>query len=799
MLYTYFKLAWRNLLKNKTTSFVSIVSLALGICCFFLLGTYIINELRFDSFHKKADRIVFMSFGYKAPSEEEFTETPWTPNAAVPAFAEQFPEIEKGVRLYKRGSEEHKVPVQYKGKVFNEDGLVFADEPFFDVFSFDFIKGNPAVALKEPNSIVITESTAKRYFGEEEALGESLTMNNTPWKVTGVIKDIPSYSQIQFNIIGPYHSLSRFKNVSWGAANDISYLLLKSPDDIAAVQSKIDNYLKEQFAEEIAAGYQAKFPLQKLLDVRLHSPVMGGPKQIYIYLLSVVAISLLLIACINFGNLIMTKSSERAHEIGVRKVIGASRKHIFTQFVTESFFTSIIALLVGTIGAILLIPVFNSYTGIQLSLESWKGGWFILIIILLFLCISFISGGAPAWILSSVKPTDSLKGKISNSKKGALLSKILIIFQFSLSLLFIISTLIVNGQMRYLQSKDTGISRSKVIVLDASELAVTNLISFKNTLTSNNNIQGVTASYDSPVNINGGYTLETNINSSAKSINITGIPVEKDFLSVFDIKLMAGESFNEGDVTRSGTTDTEPEYAFIINKTALDQLGLKADEAIGKPVNLNGRKGKIKAVSKDFNFASLHQKIGPIVLFVEYSWFGKLMIKLKDTEHTQETLGFLEDTWKKFSKDKPFEYHYLEEEYNGLYRTEERTLKILTLFSVATILVSGLGLFALSSLVIQRRVKEIGIRKILGASMFSIVKLVSSEFLKLVLLSLIIVTPFSWWIMQKWLQGFAYRTEIRWEVFLFAAVIGLLITALTVSFQAIRIANSNPINSLRDE
>jgi len=799
MLKTYIKIAWRYLLKNKTTSFVSIISLALGICCFFLLGTYIINELRFDRFHTKADRIVYMSFSYKAPSEHSFTESRWTPNAAVPAFKEQFPEIEAGIRFFKKGDKDETVPVQYEDKVLNEDGLAFADESVFDVFSFEFLKGDPSLALRDPSSIVMTASAAKRYFGEGEALGESLIINNKPWKVTGVIRDIPSYSQIQFNILGPYHALSRFKETSWGSANDISYLLLKSPEDISTVQSKIDLYLKEQFADEIAAGYQVKFPLQKLTDVRLHSPVMGGPKSIYIYLLSIIACSLLLVACINFGNLVMTKSTERAHEIGVRKVIGASRRGIFNQFVVESFFTSTLGLVIGTISAVLLIPLFNNYTGIELSLESWKGGWFAGIVLLLFVLISLIAGGAPALALSSIKPINSLKGKISTSRRGVLLSRGLIIFQFGLSLLFIISTLIVDGQMRFLQTKDTGIARSQIMVLDASELSTNNLLSLKSAISNNNNVAGVTASYHSPVKVLGGYTLSTEDKSGDKSINITGVPVEKDFLSVFNMTLIAGEGFTEGDAMRSQNTDIDPEYSFIINENTLEELGWTAQEAIGKKVNLNGRKGAIKAVSKDFNFASLHEKISPIILFLEYNWFGKMFIRVKDPAQLENTLSHIENEWKKFSKGKAFEYHFLEEEYNNLYQTEERTLKILTLFSIATILVSGLGLFALSSLIIQRRVKEIGIRKILGASMLSIVKLVSFDFLKLLGLALIVAIPLSWWAMQQWLQDFAYRIDIRWEFFAFAAIIGLLVTALTVSFQAIRIANTNPVASLRDE
>jgi len=373
----YIKIAWRNLRRNKITSIINIGGLALGICCFFLLGTYVINELRYDRFHKNADRIVYLSFAYKAPTDAEFNEASVTPTAVVPAFKQLFPEIEDGVRLYRAGGEGQAISVKYKEKIFNESQLVYSDDSFFKIFSFDFIEGDPALSLKEPYSLVITESTAKRYFGNEKAFGKTLVINEKPWKITGIIKDIPPYSQIQFGLLGSYNTLSRSKEENWGSANDISYLLLKSPDQFSEFQSKIDHFIKERFSEEIAAGYEVKFPVQKLTDVRLHSNAMGGTKAIYIYLLALMAISLLLIACINFANLMMAKSAERTHEIGVKKVMGALRKHVLSQFIFESFFTAAISLFIGIVAAIILMPVFNTYTGISLSLESWAGGWFI--------------------------------------------------------------------------------------------------------------------------------------------------------------------------------------------------------------------------------------------------------------------------------------------------------------------------------------------------------------------------------------------------------------------------------------
>lgn len=801
MIKNLFKTTWRNLLKNKLSSFINIGGLALGVCCFFLLSTYIINELRYDRFHKNADRIAYVSFEYKNPNDSEFTKTANTPTAVVPSFKQAFPEVEKGVRIYQRTGNDQTVSVKYQDKILNESSFVLTDEPFFSIFSFEFISGNPHEALHDPYSLVLTESSAKQYFGDQEALGKSLIIDDEPWQVTGVIEDIPPYSQLQFNLLGSYSTLPRSKQENWGAANDISYLLLHSPDQFDDLQQKIGQLLHEKYAEEIAAGYEVKFPIQKLTDVRLHSDVMPGIKSLYLYVLGAMAIALLLIACINFTNLVMARSAERSHEIGVKKVMGALRKHLFFQFVFESFITAAVALILGLVVAIALIPLFNNYTGIQLSLASWSGGWFLIIMLLLFVVISLIAGGGPALVLSALKPTDSLKGKIHQTSKAVLLRKGLIVFQFCISLLFVLGTVVVHRQMSFIQNKDTGVNRSQVLVLDASDMSSSKLLSFKNELNSQSAIAGVTASYHSPVDVKGGYSLSVDEEAGDFTLSVTAVPVEKDFLSVFDINLVAGEPFNQGDVDRSQSADDnqEAEYTFAINETALKALEWTPQEAIGKWVNLNGRRGKIKAVTDDFNFASFHNEIGPIVIFLEYNWFGKMFIKLNPTGKVSSTIGQVEALWKTHNPNKLFDYHFLDEEFDALYKSEEQTSRILTLFSIATVLVSCLGLFALSSLVIKQRVKEIGIRKVLGASMTSIMKLISVSFVKLVIIATVMAIPLAWWFSSSWLEDFVYRTDVPWWWFGLVALMAIAVAILTVSFQTIKTALTNPVDSLRDE
>jgi len=341
--------------------------------------------------------------------------------------------------------------------------------------------------------------------------------------------------------------------------------------------------------------------------------------------------------------------------------------------------------------------------------------------------------------------------------------------------------------------------RSQIIVLDASDLSSTTLLSFKNALENQSNISGITASYDSPVNIQGGYSLSVEEKPGDFTLSVTAIPVEKDFISVFGMDIIAGEEFNEGDVKRVNIAEGTPEYSFILNKTALQSLGWSPQQSIGKWVNLNGRRGRIKAIVNDFNFASLHSQIGPVVIFPEYNWFGKLFIKTTSGQNMQQTIGNIQNVWNAFNTNKLFDYHFLDEEYNALYTTEERTSKILTVFSLATILVSALGLFALSSLTIQQRVKEIGVRKVLGASVFSITQLVSFDFIKLVIIALVIAVPLSWLAMNQWLKDFAYRIEVQWWMFAMAGVLAIVVAVVTVSFQAIKAAIANPVDSLRDE
>lgn len=784
--------------KNKSTSTISILGLSTGVACFLLLTTYLLNELRYDRFHKNADRIVYVGLSYQSPKDHEPVLSEMTPTAVVPFLKRKFSEIEEGVRVYGASSADAPTSIKYGDKTINEPALRYADSSFFHLFSFQFIEGGQE-ALDQPNSLVLTASTAKKYFGDSNPMGKILEINGSAWSITGVIEDIPSFSQLQFNMIGSYQSLPRSKAENWDSANDVSYLLLKSPKQITTLQDQIDAWIAQEFADDRNAGYRFGLSLEKLTDVHLHSKVAARGNIHYLYIFGAIALSLLIIACINFTNLITAKSIERAQEIGVKKVLGAYRKQLIQQFMFESAFIMLSSLIIGVFIAWLSLPYFNQLIDLNLSLQTWRIDWLLYIFICIFAITTLISGAWPAAIIASFNPIQALKGKINRSKKGEVVRKSLVTFQFCISLLFIISTLIAGKQLKFIQTKDTGLDRSAVLVLNGSKFNAEQLKALKTKLLSMSGIEGVTASYDSPVNVQGGYTLKTGSYESS-NISITAIPVEKDFTQLFGIHLIEGEHLTDADVERVLTPDYEKrEYSFILNQIALQNLGWSPQEAIGKPVELNGRKGKIKAITNNFNFASLREEIRPIVIFPEYSWFGKLFIKVKAHTNIEQQIRSIKTIWKEFNPNVPLDYHFLDDEYNALYKTEVRTSKVLYLFSIATILVSCLGLFGLVTFLVRQREKEIGIRKVLGASLFSMMQLLTIDFIKLVIFACLIASPIAWVLMNKWLNNFAYHVNIGLSIFLTAGLLALLITLVTISTRTIKAAMKNPVKSLRNE
>jgi putative ABC transport system permease protein len=804
MIKNYLKTAWRSLLQNKTTSLISTAGLAVGIGCFLLLATYILNELSYDRFNVNADRIVRLIQHSRSVDDNEEQINAVTPTGPVPVFKQELSEIADGVRVYNY-SDYRPAAVQYRGQLFNERRMLMADGSFFKIFSFKFLEGNPASALSQINSVVITSSTAKKYFGNDDALGKILKVNSVRnLMVTGIIADVPPCSQIKFDLMGNYAMLARSATRNWNSSNDYSYFLLKPGTNIHTAEHRMNAYADNLFNDDIDKGHRSWYTLESLTSVHLYTKAndnLDVPGDIkYIYILSIIAVILLLLACINFLNLVTAKSIERAREIGVRKVMGAMRGQLFTQFIVEAAIITLVSLIVGLLLAWLSFAWFSNFTGHQLGFQTWNIKLLIPSLLGLFIVVTLIAGTYPSLYLSAFKPIATLKGKSGSSAGSGFLRRSLVVFQFAISVFFIIGTIIAGRQLQYIQHTNTGINRSQVVVLDIGGIEYNKIKAFGNALMQQKNVKSVSASYDSPVNVRGGYTINKAEGKAGNThLMVTAIPVERNFVNTLGIKLIAGSDFTLGDEQRVLDTNTDKRiYAFILNETAIKALGWQPDEAIGKQITMDGRQGEIRGVAHDFNFASLHQEISPIVLFPEYDYFGKMLIKTSGANMVN-TIDGIKQGWKSFFPDMPFEAHFLDQEYDELYKTDQRTGGILTVFTLITIFISCLGLFGLAIFSTKQRIREIGIRKVLGAGITNIVGLISWDFLRLVVLSVLIASPVAYYIMSKWLQGFVYRINIQWWVFVLAGGLAVVIAFLTISYQSIKAAVANPVKSLRSE
>ena len=789
----YLKTAVRNLMKRKLYSAINITGLSAGIACFILLALYLRNEWTYDQFHAHAAELYRIRLDY-GEKDQPVTHTALTPGGLAPVMKD-FPEVKHISRVYPLAT-----TVAYGDKVMNENSFLYADPAFFNMFSFPLIAGNAATVLSGPNMIVLSETMARKYFGTTDIVGKTLKINNRKeYQVTGVAIDPPANTHLKFDFIASYASLG--KNDTWNSANDYTYIQLASNTTASALQGRLTNLVKEQMGNATRSGVTFGFVPESVPGIHLHSISLnstepGGDIR-YNYILTIIAALLLLIACINFMNLATARSAERGREIGVRKALGAVRGQLFWQFIAESTLISFCAMVLGIMIALVLLPAFNNMAGttLKLGLGSyhiylWLAG--------IFLCTTFFAGTYPALFLSGFRPVQVLKGRVMHGSGGSI-RKSLVVFQFAASVFFIICTLVVSNQLKYIQHKKIGLDRSQVLVLSGENFNRQMLETFKGRLLQQSGVKYVSASYDSPVSVGGGYTIGSLEGKPADySMNITAIPVEKDYLQTMGISLLAGANLTDADIQDVLKEDKDRVYHFFLNETAVKQLGWTAETATGKRMVMNGRAGTIKGVMKDFHFASMKSKIEPIVVFPEYEWFGEILVKTSG-DNQQQVIAGIESIWKDYLPAVPFAYHFMDEDFNGLYKSEFRTGTILSTFSIVIILVSCLGLLGLAAFTAEQRTREVGIRKVLGASAASVVALLSKDFIKLVLISLCIASPFAWYAMHQWLEGFAYHTRLHAGTFLLAGAIAIVIALLTVSLQSVKAALMNPVKSLRSE
>ena len=807
MIKNYFKIALRNLMKYKFISFINLFGLTVGLTCCMLILAYIVNELSFDKYNRNANNIYRVTRLFKNPE----TGAPSLNLATIappfgPLLENDFKDIKKITRLIDFSG----ISLRYEDKNFNEQNVYYADENLFAVFDVDVIKGNPAKALNNPFSVMLTEETAKKYFGNEDPMNKVLKMDNQfSLKVTGIYKAFPSNAHLHPGMMISFITLKDTAiygdenlRTNWGSNNFYTYLLMPKDFDPKKMETQFPAFLDRHIHEgdKYKSSQWTSLSLQKLTDIHLRSHTdveaeeNGDIKRVWIF--SAIALFILLIACINYMNLSTARSALRAREIGIRKAVGANRKEIIAQFLSESVMISWVAMILAFVLTWMGLPWLNKLSGQALSINILLQSKILIAIFFIPFVVGIMSGIYPALFMSSFKPVKVLKGLVKVGGANISFRKILVTAQFAISIILIISTAVVFKQLNYMQNKSLGFDREHIITMTYNSALNNTYESFRNELLSNSNIKKVARSSRIPT----GRLLDamgTRINRGDSLVpanaDLKFVSADQEFLSTYGVKVVAGRDFS-----KDFSTDTS---AFLINEAAVQALGLKSNQdALGKDINYGSRYGKLVGVINDFHFESMHQKIVPLILMIprNVNFFGRISVKVAGN-NIPSAISNIQNAWKKFLPDTPFEYTFLDENFERLYKSEQKQGTIFTVFACIAIFIACLGLLGLSAFSITQRIKEIGIRKVLGASVSSIVGLFSKDFLKLVIIAAVIAFPVAWYAMNNWLQDFAYRTGISWWIFLIAGIIAASIALFTISFQAIKAALANPVESLRTE
>ncbi len=797
MIRNYLLVALRNIRKHSLYSAINIFGLSVGIISCMLIMTYVQFELSFDNFNEKGDRVfrVFMDADFGSGTQEKIAVTP---NIVAPTLQAEFPEIEHAVRVYNPGRFRPYI-VKVGEEVYQEPGVYYADSAFFDVFTFQALAGDLQKSLVRPQTVVLTESYAQKYFGSTDVVGKTLLFNNTTdYEVTAVVNDVPDNAHFHFDMIGSFSSLGwyRSENLQWGSANFFTYVLLENKDGAQELEDKMSVLLEDRMGENMrAGGFWIDLRLENLFDIYLSTEAQGGPEPtsdiIYVVLFSSIAILILVIACINYMNLATARASDRAKEVGMRKMLGAKKKELFYQFIGESGLVTFVALLLAVVFVEFLMPGFSALTERNLSIDYIANPIIIVGLISLWITVSLLAGAYPAIVISGFSPSKVLKGSFKTSAVGNVLRKILVTIQFGASMFLIIATMVVFKQLAFIQNKKLGYDKDHVIAIPLDRQIVQRLETFKSVLNANQNIHVVTASSETPTSVRGGYSFTVEGMPKNESVETQALAVDIEFVKTLGIEIVAGSDYTPA--SAEGET-----HSFIVNESTARDMGLEPEQTLGKRISLNGRDGFITGVMKDFHFASMHRAISPLVLFLEPGQFNYLLVKTSG-DNVGETLGFMKNQWKELVPYRPFEYKFLDDEYGELYKAEQKVGGIYGIFAFLAILIACLGLFGLASYTAVQRAKEISVRKVLGSSVFGVVSLLSRDFGKLVAISFVLAAPLSYYFMQQWLQEFAYQVGVGADVLLVAGIASFLIAWLTVSYHAFKAATSNPVNTLRHE
>ncbi|HTJ13402.1 MAG TPA: ABC transporter permease [Dinghuibacter sp.] len=795
MLLNYFKIAFRYFRKNKLATIINLTGLTIGLSSCLLIAVYILHELSYDRFETKGNRIARVIMEYAFNGSKESKRGNYTSTKVAPTFKRVFPEVESAARM-----QQDVMVVNYQDKQFVEDRFMFADSSFFDLFSFGLAQGDARTALSGPGKVILTASTARKYFGGASPVGQLLKVGNfvQPFQVTGVMPDCPSNSQIKFDFLASFSSLGENQEDTYWDANYTTYLLLRTPGGIASLQSKLPAFMHKEMEGK---GATVNFYLEPFQSIHLHSEYAGFEPNndiAYIYILGAVALLILVIACFTYINLSTARSMERAREVGVRKVMGAGGRQLFWQFIGESLMMAGVSVFISLAVAELALPAFNQLTETELPPAAVFAPGVIGLLVASIVFIGLLAGIYPALVLSRFQPVKVLKGAFKNTDRGWWMRQSLIVFQFVISVFLIVSTVVVQKQLYYIQHRQLGYDREHVLVLPGDARMYDKLSLLKTEFGKTPGVSGLSATNNSPVNILGGYNMRTATMPEDQQIAVNANPIDEGYVRTTGLELVAGQDLTEQDVKNTALPDSLRVYQFLLNESAARELGWTPDKAVGQRMYLDAtRPGFVKGVVRDFHFESLHNPIKPVVLFPEVR-VRRWLIKLAPGD-PQPVIAALSAKWKELVPYRPFDYHFLDDDYDRLYQSEIRLGKALDVFAGIAIALACLGLFGLSSYAAQQRVREVGIRKVLGASVSQIIVLLSRDFVRLAGIAFLLAAPIAWWVMHHWLQDFAYRTSLSVYVFLAAGLATLALTLATVSVKAVAAALSNPVKNLRTE
>lgn len=802
-------LALRSLTKNPGHALLNLGGLVIGLSSCMLILLFISHELSYDQFHSKKERIFRVNYDVLMGGVQALS--PSVPVFVGPYLKDNFPEVEDMTRFT---CEWRPRTIRYNDIMFDESGFCYADPNFFDVLDFKAVKGDLKTALASPGTLVITEKMARKYFGDANPLGKQLNFNNKQdYEIVAVAADIPANSHFSFNFLTSLYSLGNFAATeheqNWNNPEYTTWLLLRPGTDIAAFAAKIENWVNPPTEQSANASQNTlHLPIERLSDVHFNTQAANFANRLsiidpkYLGIFGTIAALVLLIACVNYVNLATARASLRAKEVGVRKAIGAQSGQLVGQFLSESFLLVLSAILLSAACARLLLPALNGLLDKEIPFRLLEPR-FMIGLALGWILLSVIAGFYPAWVLSRFKPIATLKGRVNQTgRTGLTLRKGLVVFQFAISTVLIAGTIIVRAQLNFMQSKELGLDKEQVLLIRGHTGLVGHVKSFCEKLRALKGVESVAQVGRSPFEtvIGNGFSLNPNPANDSDWHMVGGISADANYLQTLGIQLVAGRNFDPAKIRGDSTVNE-----FIVNEAFLRHYNLSADEAIGRR-SLFGNSaqrgpGTIVGVVRDFHTASLRGKIEPIVLFNDPGplHFASALVRVGKGQDMRAVLSQAEAAWKSLVPMGPFNFTFLDEQYDAMYRTERRMGALMSFFSALAILVACLGLFALAAFTAERRTKEIGIRKVLGASIAGITGLLAKDFLKLVVVAIVIASPIAWWAMNQWLSDFAYRIDIQWWVFATAGAVALMIAFLTVGFQSVKSALANPVKSLRSE